>query len=65
MCSLLWESKTKSTVKVKIFGKLNRIMEKEYWYKGATKSDMTRIFSEILTITPDKITGQKLIDETG
>lgn len=53
----------KEVAKVKIFGKLNRIMEKEYWYKGNTKSDMTRIFSEILTITPDKIKGQKLIDE--
>ncbi len=53
----------KEVAKIKIFGKLNRIMEKEYWYKGNTKSDMTRIFSEILTITPDKIKGQKLIDE--
>ncbi len=55
--------KSKEVAKVKIFGKLNRIMEKEYWYKGKSKTDFTRIFSEILTITPDLIKGQKLIDE--
>lgn len=49
--------------KVKIFGKLNRIMEKEYWYKGRTSTDWTKIFSEILTITPTMIKGQKMIDE--
>lgn len=51
-----------SVAKVKIFGKLNRIMEKEYWYKGNKKSNLTRIFSEILTITPQMVKGQKLIE---
>jgi|GEM_PF-509861 len=59
-----WSIETLSSGKaeIKIFGKLQRIMEKEDWYKGKSKSDRTRIFSEILTITPKEITGQKLIE---
>lgn len=56
------ESIGEGEAKVKIFGKMQRVMERDLWYKGKSKSDRTRIFSEILTITDKEITGQKLIE---
>lgn len=54
-----WEIQSlgKQEAKVKIFGKLHRIMDKDLVYKGTKAKVGTRIFSEIITITPEIITG--------
>lgn len=48
--------------RVKVFGKLHRIMEKDLVYKGRKNKIGKRIYSEILTIYPDMIEGQKMIE---
>lgn len=49
--------------KIKIFGKYLNFSELELYYKGKSKGDVARIFKDELTITAQKITGKKLMDE--
>ena len=49
-------------VRVKVFGKLHRIMDKDLVYKAKSKRLGKRIYSEILTIYPDYIEGQNMIE---
>lgn len=48
--------------RIKIFGKLNKVMDRQTFYSGNFKSDRTTIFHEFLTITPDFVYGEKLLD---
>ena len=48
---------------IKIFGKYLNFSELELYYKGKSKGDVARIFKDELTITAQKITGKKLMDE--
>ena len=49
--------------KVNIFGTRYVITQGYGEYKGMGKKDMVQIFSDVLTITPETITGQKFIEE--
>lgn len=59
-----WELQTADSrsSKLKIFGKLHRIQDKEKYYVGKTNEDVTKIFKEILTIENDMVKGEKLVD---
>ncbi len=59
-----WEVQSVSAgnAKIKIFGKLHRILDKEKYYVGKTKNDKTKIFKEFLTVKNGKVYGEKLVD---
>ncbi|MEM7037831.1 MAG: M15 family metallopeptidase, partial [Bacteroidota bacterium] len=50
--------------RIKIFGKVHRIMDREEFYKknGKSASNKTRIFKEFLTIDKDWVRGEKMVD---
>lgn len=48
--------------RIKIFGKLRRVLDKERYYKSDFKSDKTRIFKDFLTIDRFSIAGEKFFD---
>lgn len=50
-----WEQQSPS--KVRIFGKIYNSKDVVEWYKGSSRKEFTRIFSETLDITPTKISG--------
>lgn len=50
-----WEQQAAN--KVKVFGKIYNSKDVMEWYKGSSRKEFTRIFSETLEITPSKISG--------
>lgn len=60
-----WElvSADGNSAKIKIFGKRRAITQGYGAYKGTQKSDQVTIFSDVLTITPSEISGEKFIEK--
>ncbi|MFN4081474.1 MAG: NADase-type glycan-binding domain-containing protein [Saprospiraceae bacterium] len=50
-----WEQQASN--KVRVFGKVYNSKDVIEWYKGSSRKEFTRIFSETLEITPSKISG--------